>query len=59
MMTAKEYAEILTAVIKMQIQYIQQDARYEHSERLQNQEIGLTIALEKIESSKFLFESQK
>ena len=54
--TAKEYAEILKAVIEMQIKYIQQDSRYEYSENLQGQEIGLTIALDKIEASQFLME---
>ena len=57
--TAKEYAEILKAVIEMQIKYIQQDSRYEYSENLQGQEIGLTIALDKIEASQFLIEDWK
>ena len=54
--TAKEYAEILTAVIEMQIKFIQEDSKYEYDEGLQGQEIGLTIALDKIEASKFLLE---
>lgn len=54
--TAKEYAEILKAVIEMQIKFIQQDSRYEYSENLHGQEIGLTIALDKIEASQFLIE---
>lgn len=54
--TAKEYAEILKGVLKMQIGYIQENPRYDESEYLQGQEIGLRIALEKIEASSFLFE---
>lgn len=54
--TAKEYAEILKAVIEMQIKFIQQDSRYEYGENLQGQKIGLTIALDKIEASQFLIE---
>jgi len=54
--TAKEYAEILKAVLKMQIGYIQENPRYDDSEYLQGQEEGLRIALEKIEASNFLME---
>lgn len=54
--TAKEYAEILKAVLKMQIGYIQENPRYYDSEYLQGQEEGLRIALEKIEASNFLME---
>ena len=54
--TAKEYAEILTAVLIMQIGYIQENPRYDDSEYLQGQEEGLRIALEKIEASQFLIE---
>ena len=52
--TAKEYAEILKSVIKMQIGYITENPNYGESECLQGQEIGLMIALEKIEASEFL-----
>lgn len=54
--TAKEYAEILKAVLKMQIGYIQENPRYDDSKYLQGQKEGLRIALEKIEASNFLME---
>ena len=54
--TAKEYAEILKAVLKMQIGYIQENPRYDGNEYLQGQEEGLRIALEKIDASQFLME---
>lgn len=56
MKTAKEYAEILTAVLMMQIRYIQENPNYDDNEYLQGQEEGLRIALEKIEASQFLTE---
>ena len=54
--TAKEYAEILKSVLKMQISYITENPNYEMSDNLQGQEQGLLIALEKIEASSFLTE---
>ena len=54
--TAKEYAEILKSVLKMQISYITENPNYETSDYLQGQEQGLLIALEKIETSSFLTE---
>jgi len=54
--TAKEYAEILKSVLKMQISYITENPNYETSDHLQGQEQGLLIALEKIEASSFLTE---
>ena len=55
-MTAKEYAELMKLILKMQINYILEDPDYEESEHLQGQEVGLRIAIEKIEQSSFLFE---
>ena len=54
--TAKEYAEILKSVIKMQIGYITENPNYDESDYLQGQEQGLMIALDKIEASSFLLE---
>ena len=54
--TAKEYAEILKSVIKIQIDYITENPEYETSDYLQCQETGLMIALEKIADSSFLLE---
>ena len=54
--TAKEYAEILKSVLRMQINYITENPNYEMSDDLQGQERGLLIALEKIEDSNFLLE---
>lgn len=56
MMTAKEYAQVLKDVLKMQIHYIVNDNDYESNRYLEGQEIGLRIALRKIEESEFLFE---
>ena len=53
--TAKEYAEILKSVLKMQISYITENPNYEMSDK-QGQEQGLLIAIEKIEASNFLTE---
>ena len=55
-MNAQHYAEILKSVIKIQIHDITENPRYEESNYLQGQEMGLLIALDKIEASKFLFE---
>ena len=54
--TAKEYAEILKSVIKIQIGYITENPNYEYSDYLQGQEQGLMTALDKIEASSFLLE---
>lgn len=54
--TSKEYAEILKAVIQMQISYITSNPKYDDSDYLQGQEVGLMIALDKINASKFLTE---
>ena len=56
MISAKEYAEVLKSVIKMQIHYIVNDDNYESNRYLEGQEIGLRIALQKIKESEFLFE---
>ena len=56
MMTAKEYAQVLKDVLKLQIHYIVNDKNYESSRHLQGQESGLRIALQKIDESEFLFE---
>ena len=58
MRTAKEYAEIIKSVLKIQINYITENPRYEESDYLQGQEVGLMIALEKIDASKFLYEDE-
>ena len=55
-MTAKEYAQVLKDVLKLQIHYIVNDNNYESSRHLQGQESGLRIALQKIGESEFLFE---
>ncbi len=54
--TAKEYSEILKAVITMQIQNIFENPRYEESDYLQGQVTGLYITLDKIKASQFLIE---
>lgn len=57
MMSAKEYAEVLKSVLKVQIKYITDDPNYDEGNRyLEGQEIGLRIALQKIKESEFLFE---
>lgn len=56
MMSAKEYAEVLKSVLKMQIKYITDHLDYEGNRYLEGQEIGLRIALQKIKESEFLFE---
>lgn len=56
MITAKEYAQVLKDVLKMQIDYIVNDNNYESNRYLEGQEIGLRIALQKIKESEFLFE---
>lgn len=57
MKTTKEYVKILKAVLKMQIEMITHDENYEKSNILQGEELGLYIALDKIEASKFLYEN--
>ena len=54
--TSAEYAEILESILKLQILYIKECPDYEMSDYLKGQEIGLEIALLKIEQSKFLIE---
>lgn len=56
MITAKEYAQVLKDILKMQIDYIVNDNNYESNRYLEGQEIGLRIALQKIKESEFLFE---
>ena len=56
MRTSREYADILKMVLKIQIDYIKNNPRYCDSELLQGQEIGLEIAIEKIDASLFLTE---
>ena len=57
-MSAKEYAEVLKSVLKVQIKYITDHPDYERSSYLEGQEIGLRIALQKIKESEFLFEGE-
>ena len=54
MKNAKEYSEILKSVLEMQLCYIRENPNYDDSEYLQGQEVGLMIALDKIEKSEFL-----
>lgn len=54
--TAKEYSEILKAVLTMQIQAIFENPKYEESDYLQGQVVGLYTALDKINASQFLTE---
>ena len=56
-MKIEEYIKVLKSVLKMQIEYIREDPRYEdfeYSEYMEGQESGLMIALDKIEASRFL-----
>ena len=52
--TAKEYSEILKACLQMQIRRITEGPDYECSDFLQGQEMGLLIAIDKIEKAQFL-----
>lgn len=54
--TAREYSEILKAVITIQIQEIFERPNYENSDYLQGQVTGLYITLDKIKDSEFLLE---
>ena len=59
-MTKKEYAEVLKAVIKMQLVSVQEDLKMKDydDEYLEGVVQGLDIALDKIEASMFLTEKE-
>lgn len=54
--TSKEYAQILKAVLQMQIEMIRQNPRYWDDDYLQGQAFGLEIAIDKIKAAEFLTE---
>lgn len=58
-MDSKSYFDTLKIVLKMAIKDIIDDPRYEESTLLQGQKMGLMIALEKLERSKFLIEENE
>lgn len=55
-MTLNEYAEVLKAAIKCQINYEEEEPNYYESEYLQGVVVGLKIALSKIDAADFLTE---
>ena len=54
--TAKEYSEILKAILASEIQDIYNNPKYGENEYLQGQVVGLYTALNKIDTSQFLIE---
>lgn len=53
--TIEEYVTILKAVLNLQISYIVDDPNYGLDSKLEGEEIGLRIALQKIDESEFLY----
>ena len=57
-MNKRDYADVLKMVIQMQIDYVMEDLEKPHADEdyLNGVIMGLRIAIEKIEASKFLTE---
>ena len=57
-MTKKDYADVLKMAMQMQIDYVKEDLEkpYAEEEYLNGVIMGLRIAIEKIEASRFLTE---
>ena len=53
------YKDLMKSVLMMAVKEITNDDNYEDSELLQGQEMGLLLAIDKVEASSFLLEKWK
>ncbi len=57
-MDKNEFRKLMIDIFKMQINAITENPKYEDSEFLQGQEVGLMIAIDKMNSAAFLTEEK-